>query len=115
LALGAATTPAATRQWQRKIDIRRFMSILGRIIDEIASLPILTTCVREVGAEERFMAEGNSQRIVDAHIHWFRTDNPYEHDHGRNYLPENYLADAAGYNVVGIVHIEAHWDPKDGR
>jgi predicted TIM-barrel fold metal-dependent hydrolase len=59
------------------------------------------------------MAEGNSQRIVDAHIHWFRTDNPYKHDHGRNYLPENYLADAAGYNVVGIVHIEAHWDPKD--
>jgi predicted TIM-barrel fold metal-dependent hydrolase len=59
------------------------------------------------------MEHGNPQRIVDAHIHWFRKDNPYKHDHGRDYLPRHYLEDAAGYNVIGIVHIEAHWDPKD--
>jgi predicted TIM-barrel fold metal-dependent hydrolase len=34
-------------------------------------------------------------------------------DHGRDYLPDHYLADAAGYNVIGVVRIEAHWDPKD--
>ena len=59
------------------------------------------------------MAQINPQRIVDAHIHWFRKDNPYKHDHGRDYLPDDYLEDAAGYNVIGIVHIEAHWNPKD--
>jgi predicted TIM-barrel fold metal-dependent hydrolase len=59
------------------------------------------------------MAQDNPQRIVDAHIHWFRKDNPYKDGHGRNYLPDHYLEDAAGYNVVGVVHIEAHWDPKD--
>ncbi len=59
------------------------------------------------------MARINPQRIVDAHIHWFRKDNPYKHDHGRDYLPDDYLEDAAGYNVIGIVHIEAHWNPKD--
>ena len=68
----------------------------------------LTNDLRRAGAEERFMAEGNPQRIVDAHIHWFRKDNPYKHDHGRDYLPDHYLEDAAGYNVIGVVHIEAH-------
>ena len=29
----------------------------------------------------------------------------------RDYLPENYLADSAGQNVVATVHIEASWDP----
>jgi predicted TIM-barrel fold metal-dependent hydrolase len=59
------------------------------------------------------MAQNNPQRIVDAHIHWFRLDNPYKHSHGRDYLPNNYLEEAAGYNVIGVVHIEAHWDPRD--
>jgi predicted TIM-barrel fold metal-dependent hydrolase len=66
--------------------------------------------------EEQFMAQGNPQRIVDAHIHWFRKDNPYKHDHGRDYLPDHYLEDAAGYNVIGVVHIEAHLGPeRSGR
>jgi hypothetical protein len=68
----------------------------------------LTNDLRRAGAEERFMAEGNPQRIVDAHIHLFRQDNPYKHDHGRDYLPDHYLEDAAGFNVIGVVHIEAH-------
>jgi len=59
------------------------------------------------------MAESNPQRIVDAHIHWFRKDNPYKDGHDRDYLPDNYLSDAAGFNIIGLVHIEAHWDPKD--
>jgi predicted TIM-barrel fold metal-dependent hydrolase len=59
------------------------------------------------------MAESNPQRIVDAHIHWFRKENPYKDGHDRDYLPDNYLKDAAGYNIIGVVHIEAHWDPKD--
>jgi predicted TIM-barrel fold metal-dependent hydrolase len=59
------------------------------------------------------MKQNNPQRIVDAHIHWFRKDNPYKHSHGRDYLPDNYLEEAAGANVIGVVHIEAHWDPKD--
>jgi predicted TIM-barrel fold metal-dependent hydrolase len=59
------------------------------------------------------MAQVNAQRIVDAHIHWFKKDNPYKDGHGRDYLPNDYRADAAGYDVVGVVHIEAHWDPKD--
>ena len=58
------------------------------------------------------MKQNNPQRIVDAHIHWFRKDNPYKHSHGRDYLPDNYLEEAAGANVIGVVHIEAHWDPK---
>lgn len=59
------------------------------------------------------MAQGNPQRIVDAHVHWYRKDNPYKDGHSRDYLPDNYLKDASGYNVIGLVHIEAHWDPKD--
>lgn len=55
----------------------------------------------------------NPQRIVDAHIHWFDTTNPYKSAHAHDYLPGDYLTDSAGYNVIGVVHIEAHWDPKD--
>jgi predicted TIM-barrel fold metal-dependent hydrolase len=61
----------------------------------------------------RLMALNHSQRIVDSHIHWFDTKNPYKNPHAQSYLPDNYRADAEGYNVVGVVHIEAHWDPKD--
>jgi predicted TIM-barrel fold metal-dependent hydrolase len=59
------------------------------------------------------MVSSNPQRIVDSHIHWFDMRSPYKTPHARDYLPENYKTDAEGYNVVGIVHIEAHWNPKD--
>jgi predicted TIM-barrel fold metal-dependent hydrolase len=59
------------------------------------------------------MALSHPQRIVDAHIHWFDTKNPYKNPHAHSYLPDDYRADAEGYNIVGVVHIEAHWDPKD--
>lgn len=55
----------------------------------------------------------NPQRIVDAHIHLIDTTNPYKSPHAHDYLPPNYRADSNGYNIVGVVHIEAHWDPKD--
>lgn len=59
------------------------------------------------------MAQSIPQRIVDPHIHWFRKSNPYEDMRDFGYLPDDYLEDAVGYNVVGVVHIEAHWNPKD--
>lgn len=59
------------------------------------------------------MAQVNPQRIVDPHIHWCMTDNPYEDDHDHDYRPDDYREGAAGYNVMGVVHIEAHWDPTD--
>jgi predicted TIM-barrel fold metal-dependent hydrolase len=31
----------------------------------------------------------------------------------RNYLPSDYLRDAAGHNVVATVHVEAGWDAED--
>ena len=31
----------------------------------------------------------------------------------RNYLPNDYLRDAAGHNVVATVHVEAGWDAED--
>ncbi len=31
----------------------------------------------------------------------------------RNYLPDDYLRDAAGHAVVATVHVEAAWDPAD--
>jgi predicted TIM-barrel fold metal-dependent hydrolase len=31
----------------------------------------------------------------------------------RDYLPEDYLRDAAGHNVLGTVHCEAEWDRAD--
>ena len=62
---------------------------------------------------KRRTAQGNPQQIIDAHVHWYRKDNPYKDRKDRDYLPDHYLKDAAGYDVIGIVHIEAHWDPKD--
>jgi predicted TIM-barrel fold metal-dependent hydrolase len=52
-------------------------------------------------------------RIVDAHVHWFDKVNPYEEALSRSYLLEGYEADAQGYDVVGVVHIERHGDPAD--
>ena len=31
----------------------------------------------------------------------------------RNYLPQDYLSDASGHNVVATVHVEASWDADD--
>ena len=31
----------------------------------------------------------------------------------RNYLPQDYLSDARGHNVVATVHVEASWDAGD--
>lgn len=31
----------------------------------------------------------------------------------RNYLPEDYLQDAAGENIVAAVHVEAIWNPEE--
>src|SRR5262245_30550371 len=58
------------------------------------------------------MAPTNPQRIVDAHIHWFDARNPYKHPRDHSSSPDHYTADADGYNVVGIVQIEAHWATK---
>jgi predicted TIM-barrel fold metal-dependent hydrolase len=65
--------------------------------------------------------------FVDAHVHWWRLDRldyawltPPFADTGpngdvsaiaRDYLPADYLAEAAGWNVVGAVHVEAGADP----
>lgn len=67
--------------------------------------------------------------IVDAHQHfWDPSRNPYpwlSHEppknfrYGdtaplrRNYLPQDYFADAAAHRVVATVHMEAEWDPRD--
>jgi predicted TIM-barrel fold metal-dependent hydrolase len=59
--------------------------------------------------------------IVDAHHHfwdlsldrhpWLRgqTDPKV----ARNCLPEDYLREAEGYDIVASVHVEANWDPAD--
>jgi predicted TIM-barrel fold metal-dependent hydrolase len=71
------------------------------------------------------------QRILDAHIHWWDLEHNYypwlmdkRDDSGesglsgagpiaRTYVADHYLEDAAGYDIVGVVHIEAQWDPAD--
>ncbi len=68
-------------------------------------------------------------RIVDAHHHLWNldrnyypwlSDRPEEHfflgDYGalkKNYLPDDYRRDAAGFDVVATVHCEAEWDRED--
>jgi predicted TIM-barrel fold metal-dependent hydrolase len=66
--------------------------------------------------------------IVDAHQHFWdigRNYHPWLVDEAipfrygdyaalrRNYLPADYLADAAGHRIVATVHVEAEWDPRD--
>ncbi len=67
--------------------------------------------------------------IVDAHHHfwdaernyhpWLRDQPPIPFRYGdyghlrRRYLAPEYLADAAGYEVVGTVYVETEWDPRD--
>jgi predicted TIM-barrel fold metal-dependent hydrolase len=67
-------------------------------------------------------------RILDAHHHFWDlsanylpwlADKPVTFRYGnydalkRNYLPEDYRADAAKYEVVGSVFVETEWDPED--
>ncbi|HVA41097.1 MAG TPA: amidohydrolase family protein [Candidatus Binataceae bacterium] len=75
------------------------------------------------------MNQPNPQRIVDAHIHWWDLENNYypwlsnqkpeegglasAHVLAKSYLPEHYRRDAQGYDIVGVVHVQANWDPAD--
>ena len=73
-------------------------------------------------------ATGRRPEIVDAHHHlWDLEDHRYpwleegDHDRGwgdwsplrRNYLLDDLLADARGWNLVKSVHVQANWDPRD--
>jgi predicted TIM-barrel fold metal-dependent hydrolase len=75
------------------------------------------------------MADGAERlRIVDAHQHFWDLERNYHPwlcdpapipfrygDYGalrRSYLPPDYRRDAAGFEVVKTVHVEAEWDPK---
>jgi predicted TIM-barrel fold metal-dependent hydrolase len=67
--------------------------------------------------------------IVDPHQHfwdlsrnyypWLCDPKPVHFRYGdytalkRNYLPPDYLRDAAGLKIVKTVHIQANWDPSD--
>jgi predicted TIM-barrel fold metal-dependent hydrolase len=67
--------------------------------------------------------------IVDAHQHfwdpranyhpWLCDPEPIAFRYGdytalrRPYLPADYLADAAGHDVVKTVYVETEWDPRD--
>jgi predicted TIM-barrel fold metal-dependent hydrolase len=67
--------------------------------------------------------------IVDAHQHfwdpsanyhpWLRDEPPIPFRYGdygairRRYLPADYLADAAGFEIAGTVYVETEWDPSD--
>ena len=67
--------------------------------------------------------------IIDAHQHfwdlernylpWLCDEPPIAFRYGdyralrRNYLPQDYLRDAAGHHVVKTVHVETEWDPND--
>lgn len=67
--------------------------------------------------------------IVDAHQHfwdpgvnyhpWLNDDPPIAFRYGdyrairKRYLPPDYLADAAPYNVDKTVYVETEWDPRD--
>jgi predicted TIM-barrel fold metal-dependent hydrolase len=67
--------------------------------------------------------------IADAHQHfwdlranylpWLSDPEPIAFRYGdysalrRNYLPADYFADAAGFEVVKTVYVETEWDPRD--
>jgi predicted TIM-barrel fold metal-dependent hydrolase len=67
-------------------------------------------------------------RIVDPHQHFWDleanylpwlADRPVAFRYGdydalkRNYLPDDYRADATGFEIVGTVFVETEWDPTD--
>ena len=72
---------------------------------------------------------GDGIAILDAHQHfwdpvsnpipWLREQPPIPFRYGdyaalrRPYLPPDYRADAAVLPIVGTVHVEAEWDPRD--
>ncbi len=67
--------------------------------------------------------------IIDAHAHfwdleahhypWLRDPAPIPFRYGdtskirRNYLPDDYRRDSRDFNLAGLVHIEAEYDPRD--
>lgn len=59
--------------------------------------------------------------IVDAHHHFWDLSlnrHPWLRDQtdaklARNCLPADYMHEAAGYDIVASVHVEANWDPTD--
>ena len=67
--------------------------------------------------------------VVDAHQHfwdlernylpWLCDEEAIPFRYGdysalrRNYLPRDYLRDAAGHDVVKTVYVETEWDPRD--
>ena len=67
--------------------------------------------------------------IIDAHQHfwdlganhypWLAPDTLVPHRYGdysrikHDYLPADYLRDAAGHNFIGSVYVEAEWTPDD--
>lgn len=67
--------------------------------------------------------------IIDAHHHywdlalrrhpWLCNDSPIPFRYGdyrpirRSHLPADYARDTLGHRIVGVVHIEAEWDPAD--
>ncbi len=67
--------------------------------------------------------------VIDPHQHfwdldtnhhpWLSNEPPIPFRYGdysalkRNYLPADYRRDAAGFDVVGTVYVEAEWDPVD--
>ncbi len=72
---------------------------------------------------------GRAVEIVDAHQHfwdlernylpWLRDEPPIPFRYGdyralrRNYMPEDYARDTAGFRIVGSVYVEAEWDRRD--
>lgn len=67
-------------------------------------------------------------RIIDAHQHFWDlganylpwlADRPVRFRYGdyaalkRNYLPADYRADAAGFEIAGTVFVETEWNPAD--
>ncbi|HHY51022.1 MAG TPA: amidohydrolase family protein [Alphaproteobacteria bacterium] len=68
-------------------------------------------------------------QIIDAHQHfwdldhnhlpWLKNEPPIPFRYGdysalkRNYMPEDYRRDSAGFEVVGTVFVETEWDPRD--
>jgi predicted TIM-barrel fold metal-dependent hydrolase len=72
---------------------------------------------------------GAKLAIVDAHQHfwdlgrnylpWLRDEPPIAFRYGdyralkRDYLPADYRADAADFEILGTVYVEAEWDPRD--
>jgi predicted TIM-barrel fold metal-dependent hydrolase len=79
--------------------------------------------------KSRFEDSMTELPIVDAHQHfwnlernylpWLCDERPIPFRYGdyralrRNYLPADYLRDAANHEVVKTVHVETEWDPAD--